>query len=360
MKLQKISTIALSTVSLLLLVIGILVWAITFHPKAIQPEHVHCSANPPQLSAGQPLSIYSQNVQFMASKNYVFFYDLANNSGPDERPSTEHIKQTLKHLAKTIRAADPDIILLQEIDEGAKRTDNKDQLAQLLALLPKQYACHSSSFYWQADYVPHPRILGSVGMKLSIISKYKISRATRYQLAQIPADPISEAFGFNRALFEVRLPSRNGTDVAILNTHLSAFSVGTDTLQKQVQQISQHLASLDSSNTTWILGGDFNVLPPNAYNSLSKAKRTPYNAATEMLLLYQQHSVIPSLADSQGANKHQWYSYLPNGQQLKAPDRTIDYLLYSKNIQLNHARVLQEGVLSLSDHMPLTAHFSLP
>lgn len=359
MTLQKLSTLALSIITSLLVLIGLTVWLITFHPSSVQQEEVHCRTNAPSLGSGQDLFVYSQNVQFMAGKNYVFFYE-QNNSGPDERPSTGDINNTLDKLAQVIRTQNPDVILLQEVDDGAKRTDNKDQLAQLLQRLPSEYACHSSSFYWQADYVPHPRVQGSVGMKLSIISKYKISHATRYQLAQIPADPISEAFGFNRALFEVRLPSRNGTEVAILNTHLSAFSVGTDTLQKQVRQISQYLASLDNNNTTWILGGDFNLLPPNVYASLSEQQRAPFNATTEMSPLYQQYSLIPSLKNTLSESKARWYTYFPNGKQFSAPDRTIDYLLYSKNIQLNHARVLQEGVLSLSDHMPLTAHFSLP
>jgi len=166
-------------------------------------------------------------------------------------------------------------------------------------------------------------------------------------------------FSFNRALFDVRLTTQEGTEVAILNTHLSAFSKGTDTLQKQVSQINSYLAQLDSQQTAWIMGGDFNLLPPKAYTLLSEQQRAPFNVSTEMLPLYQQYSVIPSLENTQSESKSLWYTYFPNGKQFSTPDRTIDYLLYSEKITLNNARVLQEGVLSLSDHMPLTAHFSV-
>jgi len=130
----------------------------------------------------------------MAGKNYVFFYDLLDNSGPDGRPSPEDIAKTLKEVARIIQDENPDVILLQEVDDGAKRTDYEDQLASLLPLLPKEYACYASAFYWKASFVPHPRIMGAAGMKLSTISKYKMTEAVRHQLALIPADPLTQQF----------------------------------------------------------------------------------------------------------------------------------------------------------------------
>jgi len=56
-----------------------------------------------------------------------------------------------------------DVVLLQEIDDGAARTDYNDQLARLLPLLPPEYVCHTTAFYWKAAYVPHPRIHGGAG-----------------------------------------------------------------------------------------------------------------------------------------------------------------------------------------------------
>ena len=55
-----------------------------------------------------------------------------------------------------------DIILLQEVDEDSKRTYYKDQLAELLELLPEAYTSHTSAIYWYATFVPHPEMMGSI------------------------------------------------------------------------------------------------------------------------------------------------------------------------------------------------------
>jgi endonuclease/exonuclease/phosphatase family metal-dependent hydrolase len=348
--------------SLSLLLVGVLatVWFITFHPDPVQQEPVYCSAQPPTLPPGKTLKVYNQNVQFMAGKNYVFFYDLANNSGPDERPSATDITNTLHAIAKQIKQQNPDVILLQEVDDGAKRTGYADQLAQLLALLPSDYACHASSMYWQASYVPHPRIMGAVGTKLSVISKYKITAATRIQLSLIPQDPINQLFNFKRALLDVRLAVNGGDELAVLNTHLSAFSKGTYALQKQINQIDRHLKTLNGSKTPWIIGGDFNLLPPNAYASLAKEQRTNYETASAITTLYKNHSAIPSLLETQSKQPQQWFSYFPNDPRVTKPDRTIDYYFYSPQLTRVNAFVEQNKSLTVSDHMPIIASFMLP
>jgi endonuclease/exonuclease/phosphatase family metal-dependent hydrolase len=357
MTIKKLFYGVLVTLSLFLISLFVVVWLTTFHPLAVQQEEPVCTTNAPVLSAGQTLKLYNQNVQFMAGKNYVFFYEAANSSSPDERPSPTDIKQTLHGLAQLITEQNPDIILLQEVDHGAKRTDYADQLADLLSLLPTDYACHVSTMYWQASYLPHPRIMGAVGTKLSVISKYKISTATRIQLSLIPQDPISQLFNFKRALLDVRLPVKGAGEMAVLNTHLSAFAKGTNTLSKQVKQIDTHLQSLNKHKTPWIIGGDFNLLPPNTL--LNEQLRRYFDTKSAISTLYQHHLAIPSLTDTQ-LNKQQWFTYFPNGSRIKQPDRTIDYYFYSPQILLNNAFVETQKSVDLSDHMPIIADFTLP
>ena len=350
----------LFSLSFLLTIVFAVVWFSTFHPAAIQQEPIHCDPNAPTLSAGQSIKLYNQNVQFMAGKNYVFFYDLPNSSGPDERPLSADITKTLQRLAALIKQQDPDIILLQEVDDGAKRTDNSDQLAQLLSLLPNEYACHASSFYWKSDYVPHPRIMGAVGTKLSIISKYKISSATRFQLSLIPQDPINQLFNFKRTLLDVRLPVDGANDLAILNTHLSAFSKGTNTLELQTKQIDAHLQTLNEAKTPWIIGGDFNLLPPNTYSLLTKEQLGNHEKTSDISMFYQHHAAIPTLEETQSDHRQQWFTYFPNDPRVTQPDRTIDYYFYSPTLSVKDAFVEQDKALNISDHMPIIATFTLP
>ncbi len=346
--------------SIILSAVFAAIWFSTFHPNTVQAETIECPVHAPILSAGQKIKLYNQNVQFMAGKKYVFFYDLPNNTGPDERPSTEAIQQTLQGLAALIKQHDPDIILLQEVDDGAKRSDHTDQLAQLLARLPSDYLCHASSFYWKARYVPHPRIMGAVGTKLSIISKYKITEATRLQLSLIPQDPISQLFNLKRALLDIRLPISGGQEIAILNTHLSAFSKKSGAIQQQIIEVDDYLSRLNTVSTPWIIGGDFNLLPPHSYALLAKEQRYNYESNTAIKTLYQHYSAIPALKKTQSKHRDNWFTYFPNDPRVNQPDRTIDYYFYSPQLQASQAHVEQTKALTLSDHMPIIATFTLP
>lgn len=111
----------------------------------------------------------------MAGKNYTFFFE----DGADTRPSRQHINLTNAAVARIINDENPDIILLQEMDDGASRTDNQDQLARLLPLISKDYACSTGAYYWKSDYVLHPAIMSSVGLKLITLSKYKIESGVK-------------------------------------------------------------------------------------------------------------------------------------------------------------------------------------
>ena len=350
----KKSALALLSLTFLLLVT---VWIITFHPKKIQSEIVYNAGDAPLLPVSKTLKILSWNVQYMAGKNYVFFYDTREDDGPDTRPTSQDIALTLHEVARVITEEDPDLILLQEIDDGARRTDYQDQLQCLLDLLPKRYSCHTSSFYWKALFVPHPRVMGSAGMKLSTISKYKIHSATRYQLDSIPGNIIAQQFHLKRAALETRLAMDNGNTLAILNTHLSAFYGSTSTPAKQVSQIEGILTKYNDEGIPWILGGDFNLLPPGHYEKLPTHERYLFHENTELLPLADRFNMIPSLENLERSDYPQWFTHFKNGNS--EPDRTIDYLFYSNNLTLEQAYVRQSDTRRISDHFPITATFSV-
>jgi endonuclease/exonuclease/phosphatase family metal-dependent hydrolase len=357
---KKFAMWILSALVLLLVGLAILVWAITFHPAPTQAEPVTCAGQPPRLKAGQTVKILNYNVQFMAGKNYLFFFEMPNDAGPDDRPSPADITQTLAAVARIIQDEAPDIILLQEVDDGAKRTDYEDQLARLLPLLPAEYKCHTSAFYWKAGFVPHPRVMGAAGMKLSIISKYEISAATRHQLALVPADPLTQQFGLKRAIQEARLPIEGEPDLVVLNTHLEAFAQGYDTMQQQVAQVGALLDSLTQAGHPWLIGGDFNLLPPGQYERVSDSQKRFYQPASELQVLYDKYQAIPGPAEINGPDAAEWLTQFPNDPTITAPDKTIDYIFFADTLTLTDGYVRQSDTLTISDHLPLITQFQLP
>ena len=232
--------------------LAVLVYALTYHPRPLEPVAVLGSTQAPVLRAGQKLRILSWNVQYLAGKNQVFWYETAAGYQGQVayRPSAEDLARTLSEVARIITEEKPDIVLLQELDEGSKRTDYADQLGRLLERLPPDYGQRVEAFYHRARYVPHPRIRGAIGMKLAILSKYRIREARRYQLPLMPQNLLSRQFYFKRALLEARLPVEGGPDLVVVDTHFDAWTAGTDTSERQAQATAALLARLEQQGCT--------------------------------------------------------------------------------------------------------------
>lgn len=351
----------LGTLVVLVVALAATVRLTTFHPPEIGEEEVACAADAPQLQPGQALKVLNWNVQYFAGKDYVFWYDLLDESGPDERPSPQAITATLEEVARVIADEQPDVVLLQEVDEGAARTDGEDQLARLQDVLDEAFPCHASTFYWKASFVPHPRIMGAAGMKLSTLSRYRIDSATRHQLAQLPSDLLTRQFHIRRAILETRLPVDGGEDLVLLNTHLDAFAQGTDTMQLQVAETRNLLDGLSAADQPWVIGGDFNLLPPGGqYDRLGPAQQAYYAPESELAVLTDRYDAVPSLEEANGPDAEQWFTHLPNDPAVEGPDRTIDFLFHSRDITLGDHTVRRDDTLEISDHLPVIATYELP
>ncbi|AYC34388.1 endonuclease/exonuclease/phosphatase family protein [Pseudomonas cavernae] len=337
-----------------------LIYILTWHPAPREEVPVSCSDQEQTLLPGQALKVMTWNLQYLAGKRYVFWYDLADGSGPDLRPTAADLAYSLDEVVRVIRDEAPDLVLLQELHEGAKASDNQDQLALLNERLSDLYPCSTQAFYWKAAFVPHPKILGSVGMKLATLSRYRIARAERLQLPLLPSDPINRQFGLKRALLLNYLPLRGGGQLALINTHLDAFAQGDDTLHRQVTMSSSLLDQLEAQKTPWIFGGDFNLLPPGQRERLSAQQRSGYAADSELNTLAQKYPMIPSLEEAGGGDQAAWYTHFPNDPRVGAPDRTLDYLFHSPQLTRLAANVRQADTLQISDHLPLIGRFLLP
>ncbi|MDC9720584.1 MAG: endonuclease/exonuclease/phosphatase family protein [Gammaproteobacteria bacterium] len=357
-----IKSIKWITISLVVLVAALaaLIWSITFHPPALQTEPVVNQINAPILKSGQQVKVLSWNLQYMSGKNYEFWYDRLDGDGPDIRATKADIDQTFEQVAQLIIAQNPDVILLQELHDNAKRTDYEDQLQRLLTLLPAAYGNYSEALYWQAGFVPLPQIMGSVGMKLAVISKYKLSDALRHQLATIKTDPVSDQFNFRRAIQEVNLPIEGGGRLSLMNTHFDAFAQGSDTMQQQVSYLENLLAEKNSAGEAWLIAGDFNLLPPGQYQNMDAMARTYYQPNSEFARIYHQFNVIPSIEQANGPNAKAWFTHFPNRKEVTAPDRTIDYFVYSDHLSVSKTQVLQDNTWHISDHLPMIGTIAIP
>ena len=344
--------IFLSIIACIILASWIFLQTTIYHPSGSDemPVHTLASATPKQPDG--VLKVMSYNIQYLAGKDYVFFYDLPDFAGPDTRPSSEAIARTLEQVVKVIKEQDADVVLLQEMDEGSSRTDNRNQTQLILSRLQDRYGYYAETFYWRALYVPHPKINGSVGMKLTTLSKYPIRSATRYQLPRIKENYIVSRFNFYRAILETRIEVGD-KEIEVLNTHFDAFAHSSETMQRQVECAMGVLESLDKQSTPWIIGGDFNLLPPGFRNTMDPEKGKSFSETTELTPMFEHYRSIPSLEAIAGDDPKQWYTHFPNDPEVTAPDRIIDYQFYSKQLKVRSAKVLQGYTWNISDHLPI-------
>ncbi|EMN50704.1 endonuclease/exonuclease/phosphatase family protein [Leptospira interrogans str. L1207] len=311
----------------------ILIYVITYHPDQAEPAEIVCNENAPILKENSKIKILVWNVQYLAGKKGFFGMTYLTEMGRTQ-PSKEEIEETLKKVADYIHSEDPDMILFQELHDGAENTFREDQLERILSRIGSEYVCRSEAFYWKSNFVPHPKILGSVGMKLATISKYKISDGIKHSLPLMPADPISTQFNLKRAILQNDLPIEGGDKFTVLNTHLDAFSQGTDTMHRQVETITGLLKELDLAGHYWVLGRDFNPLPPGFdRKSMHPNGAFFYSDEQEIKPLFDRWNSAVPFKILNGPEKEKYYTYYPNDPAIGKPDRTIDYIFYSSNLK---------------------------
>jgi endonuclease/exonuclease/phosphatase family metal-dependent hydrolase len=345
-------------VVLAIALIGGLMFSLTWRPDARETLPVSCTGTPPTLVPGQALKVMTWNVQYLAGKRYVFWNDLAQ--GNDEAPTLEDMAFSLDEVARVIRDEQPDVVLLQELDDGAKASDYQDQLKLLQERVADLYPCSASAFDWKAEFVPDVHVFGSVGRQLATLSRYRIEHAERLQLPVASANFISRQFQPKDALLATKLPLSDGGQLTVFNTHLERARQPDETLQAQVSAVAKVLDKYESQGLPWLIGGDFNLLPLGQYRRLPAEQRTPYAADSELHLLWDKYPMIPTNNEASGIDRAQWLTHYPNDPGLNGPDRTVDYLFYSPKIKRVEAMVRQDDTLRISDHLPVIARFLLP
>ncbi|WP_397455695.1 endonuclease/exonuclease/phosphatase family protein [Pseudomonas versuta] len=341
-------------------VLASLIYSVTWRPDAKEVLALSCPATAPVLVPGQALKVMTWNVQYLAGKRYVFWYNLVDDSGPDLRPTREDMAFSLDEVSRVIRDEQPDLVLLQELDENAKASDYQDQLALLQERLVDLYPCSTQAFTWKADLVPDWHILGSVGRKLVTLSRYQIEHAERLQLPVAEANIISRQFQPKPALLVNYLPLNDGGQIIAINTQFDAPSLDNSNLLHQMQATGVLLDKFESQGTPWLIGGDFNLLPIGQFLRLPAELRAGYSPDSELHLLWEKYPMVPSNPEATGIDRELWLTHFPNDPRVQAPDRTLDYLFYSPKLQRIEAYVRQEDTLSISDHLPVMGRFLLP
>lgn len=326
-------------------------------PEPLESVEVQCLGGAPspdkarpQLRAGHPFTVVSWNLQYGAGRTQQFFYD----GGDAVHVPRADVDEAVAGIQAALQGYDPAISLLQEIDRDSDRTQRIDQLPLFAGLDGAAADCMASATYHRCRWVPAPMPvpLGRVDMNLGLFTRGPLFKAERHALPLLNESRVRQIFNLKRALLTGEAPI-DGHDLPLrlAVTHLSAFSHGDGTLEKQVAVLGAWMAEQSQDPAQpWILAGDFNLLPPGDDPSRLSVESDLYGAATNPIdpLIPRFRTVVPVA----GLLAEEARTYVPFGAT--AADRKIDFMFVGGPIDVISARVGTEHI-ALSDHLPIVA-----
>ncbi|RAP78607.1 endonuclease/exonuclease/phosphatase [Paenibacillus montanisoli] len=219
----------------------------------------------------------------------------------------------LKRIAELIKQSGADIIGLQEVDNHfSDRSNFEDQAKWLADYLGMNYAYAANLDYEPLQEGQHRRQYGT-----AVLSKYPILSSENHLLTNIPY-PVNptEQRGLSETTINVK-----GNHVHFFNTHLDNKRAEQRDLQiKEILEIAKH------NEGTSIFAGDFNATP---------------DSGEIMKMSAQYMDAFAKLAQDVDFT----YPSLPQ------PDRRIDYVFASDDVQIKSAQVIRTEA---SDHLPIS------
>lgn len=214
----------------------------------------------------------------------------------------------LQRIAEVIKQQHPDLVGLQEVDRGVKRTQGLDEIAELARLTSMDYA-----FAHNLDYQG-----GQYGV--AILSRFPILKVDHRKYE-------NRREAERRGLLRVEV-NVNGRRLSFATTHLDyQYEDG------RVFEAEQLLKFLDGIKGPLIVVGDFNEEPNGAANKLLAQKFRDVWLETN----------ANEAGTSYPANK---------------PIKRIDYIFFQRNAGVRAKKSWVVGTLA-SDHIPVMTELEL-
>jgi endonuclease/exonuclease/phosphatase family metal-dependent hydrolase len=197
--------------------------------------------------------VVAWNIKYGA-KRLPFWFDCW---GDRVQMSRTEVEANMAGLYALINELDPDILMLEEIEVNSRRSAYFDMVQGILDNTKLNWGAYFQA--WNSRYIASEG-LGRMDLGNAILSKRKITSAERTkQDDRTDQSALTNAFYIHRVIGRAVI-DLDGTDAAAIVVHAEAYDVD-GTKQKQIKQIH---AFVKNEKLPWVLGGDFNELPPTA------------------------------------------------------------------------------------------------
>ncbi|MDO5107569.1 MAG: endonuclease [Coriobacteriaceae bacterium] len=320
------------------------------------------TAEAAQIEVGQPYTAVTYNIGFGAYvPDFSFFMETgvmadgtATRGASGTASSEDVVHFSTDGVIGTLQQLDPDFIIAQEVDVDSTRSYHVDQCAALMGAFPTYQAVFASNFHSGFLAYPFHDMHGSVQSGLLTLSSVQVSSATRRSY------PIDESFPWkffdlDRCFSVTRIPTSDGHELVLVNTHMSAYDEGGVYRAKQLDLMLGFLTAERAAGNYVIAGGDWNHALAGSRELYPSAAAAPDWVATfDDDLLPEGFSVVRAenledVATCRGSDM----PYEPGVSY----EVTVDGFIVSDNVSATAVNV--DAGFAYSDHNPVLLTFEL-
>lgn len=296
-----------------------------------------------QYDTNQTYQMMTYNIGYGSyPADFAFFMD----GGSEVRArSKQAVLDLLMMDQAIIQDANPELVLLQEVDVQGDRSQKVNEVDYLTQALPDYAWSFAQNYDSSFLYYPILNPIGKTKSGLVTLSKVDFVEARRYSL---PIDTdINKFFDLDRAFSINRFAVEGGRQLVVINIHLSAYTENVQVQRDQLAKMNRFLEAEQAAGHYVIVGGDFNhALAGTAHDDLTWMKTFPVESLPDGFRV-----VAPTNA--------------PTVRNIDAPYNPettltgiIDGFILSDNVTMEKVETIVND-FAASDHHPVLMSFSL-
>ncbi|MFV0559300.1 MAG: endonuclease/exonuclease/phosphatase family protein [Enterococcus sp.] len=285
--------------------------------------------------------------------DYSFFMDGGKYSRAYDQ---ETVEKNMKAIETAVASENPELAIFQEVDVDGDRSQHVNEVEYLETQFNNYSSVYAQNYDSAYLFYPFTQPIGKASSGLVTLSKGEVESSTRYSLP-IETD-FNKFIDLDRAFSVTHIKVDDDRQLALINTHLSAFTKDRSIQEAQMDKLFTQMEKEYKQGHYVIVGGDYNhdVIgnSPEVFET-KKERETwthpfPVNSIPDNFQLAQgdlAERKIPSVrAMDQAYDEETSYVSL------------VDGFLVSDNITLKTVRVKDLGFEN-SDHNPVVLTFEL-
>lgn len=217
------------------------------------PVHRRSVMNPPVEAAPTALKVMAWNIKYGAGR-IDFWFDLW---GDRVQMTADEVERNLAGIYALINEVKPDILITEEIEVNSRRSAYTNMVLGILEHTHLNYAAYMPT--WKSRYIPSEGV-GRMDLGNAVFSVYPITSAERIrQVDRTDQDPLTSYFYIHRAVGRAVIEV-GARQVAAMVVHTEAY----DTDRTKARQTDQIFQLMTDEPLPFVLGGDFNAIPPGS------------------------------------------------------------------------------------------------